>query len=61
MFGEDMCYQTQMPSIFVILFSDIGQCFRIAQTKSLENQKSGYVRINSDNITCFKLIFQASI
>ena len=26
-FGEDMCYQTQMPFVFVILFSDIGQCF----------------------------------
>ena len=38
-----MFYQTQMPSIFLILFSDIGQCLRPAQTKSLENQKSGHV------------------
>ena len=39
--GEAMYYQTQMPIIFVILFSDIGQCFRL--TQSLENQKSGHV------------------
>ena len=27
-----MCYQTQMPFSFLILFSDIGQCFRPIQT-----------------------------
>ena len=42
-FDEDMCYQTQILSIYVIFFSDIGQCFRSAQTKSLENQKTGFV------------------
>ena len=36
--GENMCYQTQMPFIFVI-FLEIGQWFQPAQTKSLENQK----------------------
>ena len=44
-FGEAMSYQIQMPLIFLILFSDIGQCFRTTQTKSLENQKSGHVSI----------------
>ena len=34
MFGEPMFYQTQMPLICLILFSDIGQCFRPAQKKS---------------------------
>ena len=38
-----MCYQTQMPLINVILFSDIGHCFQPAQTKSFENQKSGHL------------------
>ena len=38
-----MCYQTQIPFIFVIL--DIVQHFRPGQTKSLENQKS-----DQDNI-----------
>ena len=33
-----MCYSTQMPFIFVILFSDIVQCFRPAQTKIYEDQ-----------------------
>ena len=27
-------------------FSHIGQCFRPAQTKSLENKKSGQIRVN---------------
>ena len=44
-FGEDMCYQTQILFIFVISFADIGQCFRPAQTKNLENQKSGHIRM----------------
>ena len=35
-----MCYHTQMPFIFVTLFSDIGQCYQPAQTMSLENQKA---------------------
>ena len=38
-----MFYQTQMPFIFVIFYSDIGQCFRPAQTNSLKNQKVGLV------------------
>ena len=33
------------PLIFLILFSNIGQFFRPAQTKSLENEKPGHVRI----------------
>ena len=51
-----MCYtnnQTQMSFIFVVLFSNIGQCFRPAQKKSLENQKSNHVRINKNNIPYF--------
>ena len=52
-FGENMCYQTQMAFLFMILFSGIGQCFRPAQIQSLENQKSGHVRMILDNIWCF--------
>ena len=37
-----------MSLIFVILFSDIGQCFRPAQAKNLENQKSGHVSLILD-------------
>ena len=46
--GESIFYQTQMSLSFLILFSDIGQCFHPAQTKSFENQKStnvGIIRI----------------
>ena len=43
-FDELMFNQTQMPFIFVILFSDIGQCFRPAQIKGLENQNSATLR-----------------
>ena len=35
-FGEAMFYQTQISLIFVILFLEIGQCFRSAQTKSVD-------------------------
>ena len=49
-FGENMCYQIQIPFIFVIFFSDIGQCFWPTQTKSLVYQKSGYVMIILDKI-----------
>ena len=45
MFDEYMCKQTQMPFIFVTIFSDIGQCFRPDQIQSLENQKSRHIRI----------------
>ena len=38
---------------FCGIFLDIGQCCRPAQTKGLENQKLGYVRINYDNIPYF--------
>ena len=31
MFDEAMCYQTQMPFILVILFSNTGQCYWPAQ------------------------------
>ena len=48
-----MCYQTQMPFIFVILFSDIGQYFQSAQTNSPENQKSYPDRIILDKIRYF--------
>ena len=48
-----MCQQTQMPFIFAIFFSDIGHCFRTAQTKSLENQKSSKIRIISNEIQYF--------
>ena len=42
MFGEDMCYQTQMPLIFVLYFSDIGYVvLPTGQKNGLENQKSG--------------------
>ena len=44
-FGEAMCYQTQMPLNFFMYFSDMGQCFCPARTKSFENQKSGHVKI----------------
>ena len=43
-FGEDMCYQTQMPLIFVIFFQAyIGQGFR--PKKQCEDQNSGHVRL----------------
>ena len=51
-----MSYQTQMPFIFVIFFSDIGQCFCPAQTKSLKNHKSGHVRIIQDNILLVNIL-----
>ena len=41
-------------------FSDIGQCCRLAQKNGFENQKSGSVRINYDNIPNFWWIFQTS-
>ena len=47
-----MCYQTQMLLIFLILFSDIGQCFCPAQTKSLENQ-------NPATLGLFRLRYKA--
>ena len=34
-----MCYQTQTLLIFVMYFSDIGQCFHLATKKSAENKK----------------------
>ena len=40
-----MSYQTQILLIFVVLFSDLGQCFQPNQLKSLENQKFGHVWI----------------
>ena len=49
-FVEDMCYQTQILFIFEILFSDIEQCFRPAQTKS---KKSGLVKIILNKIRYF--------
>ena len=45
-----MCYQIQMSLIFEIFFSDIGHCFRPAQTKCLENQKFGYLSVFLVNI-----------
>ena len=45
-----MCQKTQMPFIF----SDIRQCFRSAQTKSLDNQKFGHGRIFSNRMGNFK-------
>ena len=36
------CYQTQMPLIFVIYFSDIRQCSQPARKNGLVNQKSGW-------------------
>ena len=53
MFGEAMCYQTQMPLKFLMYFSDIGQCFCSGQKKSLKNQKSDHVRMIWDNIPYF--------
>ena len=41
-FCEDMCYQTQIPLIFVMYFSGIGQSCRSAQKNGLENQKSSF-------------------
>ena len=45
-----MFYQTQMSLIFLVLFSDMGQCLRPAQTKSLKKSKIGHVRIIEDSI-----------
>ena len=40
------CSLKQISLIFVIYFSDIGQCYRPAQKNGLENQKSVCKRIN---------------
>ena len=51
---ENICYQTQILFIFVIFFSEIGQCFRPAQTKmTIENQKAGHVGIILNKIWYF--------
>ena len=55
-----MYYQTQVPLIFVILFSEIGQCFHPATKKSIGNQKFDNVRINLNNISQSWKIFKAS-
>ena len=39
-FGGAVCYQTQMPSIFVIFFLDIEQCFHPATKNRVENIKN---------------------
>ena len=49
-FGENMCYQTQMPPIFCDIFSDIGQCFCPATTKSLKIK-------NQATLESFKIIY----
>ena len=38
---------------FCDIFSDIGHCFRPAQTQSLKNQKYNHVRIILDNTRYF--------
>ena len=53
-FVEVLYCQTQIPLIFVILFSGTGQCFYAAQKKNLENQKFSHVKIgNSEWNTVF--------
>ena len=43
----------QMPLVFVMLFSDIGQSFHPATKNSDGNKNSGQIRINQDNLPYF--------
>ena len=45
-------------ALFSDIFSELGQCFRPAQRKSLENQKSRFVRIILDKYGIFSKYFK---